>query len=97
GTADARATARALLVYEGGRRREPDARTFPATRLAPVARLGSAGASSMVAVPLFFGDRRLGFALFEVGPRSGWVYRMLQDQLSSALQAALLAEREHRA
>jgi signal transduction histidine kinase len=51
----------------------------------------------MVAMPLYFQERQLGFALFEVGPRLGWVYGDLQEQLSSALHSALLIEREHRA
>jgi len=48
-------------------------------------------------MPLYFQERQLGFVLFEVGPRLGWVYGELQEQLSSALQSALLVEREHRA
>src|SRR5439155_2655302 len=96
---NSKAWSRALLVQEAGRRRElrPDERDFRSRELAPSPRLGSGNPSSMVAVPLYFQERQLGFALFEVGPRLGWVYGELQEQLSSALQSALLVERERRA
>jgi DNA-binding LacI/PurR family transcriptional regulator/signal transduction histidine kinase len=94
-----REAARSLLVYEGGGVREPRTRTFRSRELAPSARLGTATPSSMVAMPLYFQERRLGFALFEVRPRLGWVfgwvYGELQEQLSGALHSALLIEREH--
>jgi signal transduction histidine kinase/DNA-binding LacI/PurR family transcriptional regulator len=88
-----------LLVYEAGRVRKlrPEERSFRSRELAPTARLGTATPSGMVAMPLYFRERQLGFALFEVGPRLGWVYGELQEQLSSALHSALLIEREHRA
>jgi signal transduction histidine kinase/DNA-binding LacI/PurR family transcriptional regulator len=94
---DARAWSRALLVYEAGRTRKLRAgrRSFRSRELAPTARLGSATPSGTVAMPLYFHERQLGFALFEVGPRLGWVYGDLQEQLSSALHSALLIEREH--
>src|SRR5262249_7573634 len=41
-----------------------------------------------------FKKQQLGFVLFELGPRAGWIYEALQQQLSSALEAALLVERE---
>jgi DNA-binding LacI/PurR family transcriptional regulator/signal transduction histidine kinase len=96
---DERAWSRTLLVYEAGRMRKLRAgrRSFRSRELAPMARLGSATPSGMVAMPLYFQERQLGFALFEVGPRLGWVYGDLQEQLSSALHSALLIEREHRA
>ena len=96
---DERAWSRTLLVYEAGRMRKLRAgrRSFRSRELAPTARLGSATPSGMVAMPLYFQERQLGFALFEVGPRLGWVYGDLQEQLSSALHSALLIEREHRA
>jgi DNA-binding LacI/PurR family transcriptional regulator/signal transduction histidine kinase len=96
-----REQARSLLVYEDGDVRRPSARgsSFPSRELAPAARLGTATPSSMVAMPLYFQERQLGFALFEVRPRLGWVfgwvYGELQEQLSSALHSALLIEREH--
>jgi signal transduction histidine kinase/DNA-binding LacI/PurR family transcriptional regulator len=96
---DAREWSHSLLVFEAGRARElPAGRvSFRSVELAPTARLGSTTPSGMVAMPLYFQERQLGFALFEVGPRLGWVYGDLREQLSSALHSALLIEREHRA
>jgi signal transduction histidine kinase len=51
----------------------------------------------MVAVPLYAKEQRLGYALFEVGPRIGWLYAALQEQLSSALHHVLVVERERAA
>jgi PAS domain S-box-containing protein len=42
---------------------------------------------------LYFQDQQLGFALFEAGPRDGKIYETLRDQISSALQGALLVQR----
>ena len=103
GSEGERKEARSLLVYEAGRVRKPRARrrSFRSRELAPTARLGTATPSGMVAMPLYFQERQLGFALFEVRPRLGWVfgwvYGELQEQLSSALHSALLIEREHHA
>jgi DNA-binding LacI/PurR family transcriptional regulator/signal transduction histidine kinase len=96
---DQRAWSRPLLVYEAGRMRKLPAerRSFRSAELAPTARLGSATPWGVVAMPLYFQEHQLGFALFEVGPRLGWVYGDLREQLSSALHSALLIEREHRA
>lgn len=41
---------------------------------------------SMVAEPLYLRDEHLGVALFEVGPRSGAVYRALGDQVSATIK-----------
>lgn len=41
---------------------------------------------SMVAEPLYVRDELLGFGLFEVGPRSGAVYRALGDQISASIK-----------
>jgi DNA-binding LacI/PurR family transcriptional regulator/AraC-like DNA-binding protein/signal transduction histidine kinase len=45
---------------------------------------------SMVAEPLYVRDERLGVALFEVGPRSGAVYRALADQVSATMKEIML-------
>lgn len=47
--------------------------------------LGSAGAS--IVLPLYFGERKLGIALFDVGTRDGTVYEALRAQISAALEA----------
>src|SRR6266508_2799355 len=51
----------------------------------------------MVATPLYFKDQQLGFVLFELGPRIGWIYAALQEQISTALNRAFLVERERMA
>jgi signal transduction histidine kinase/DNA-binding LacI/PurR family transcriptional regulator/CheY-like chemotaxis protein len=91
--------ARAVLVYEHGQRIEvaPEERVFRSNRLVPAERLSRLAPYSLVALPLYFKEQQLGFVLFEVGPRIGWIYEALQEQLSSALEGALLVERERRA
>jgi signal transduction histidine kinase/DNA-binding LacI/PurR family transcriptional regulator len=88
---------RALLVQEDGRRIAPAVHVFPSKRLAPVERLGRASPASLLAMPLYFKEQQLGFVLLERGPRIGWVYPELREQLSTALHAALLVESERRA
>jgi len=51
----------------------------------------------MVALPLSFQDQKLGYALLELGPSTGWIYAALAEQLSSALHRAFLVERERAA
>lgn len=58
----------------------------PSTELATHAVLPTGYRYSMVAEPLYLRDEHLGYALFEVGPGDGSVYRALGDQLSHALQ-----------
>jgi signal transduction histidine kinase/DNA-binding LacI/PurR family transcriptional regulator len=97
--ADPRARSRLLLAYENGRRVDvpADSQIFRSVRLVPGDRLRRAEQYSLVAVPLSFQDQQLGFALMELGPRIGWIYAALQEQLSSALNRAFLVERERAA
>jgi signal transduction histidine kinase/DNA-binding LacI/PurR family transcriptional regulator len=93
-------SSRAILAYENGRRiaLAPGEDVFPSNELLPGGRLDDRErAFSLVALPLYFNDQQLGFALFEIGPPIGWMYQALQGHLSSALQGALLVEREKRA
>jgi signal transduction histidine kinase len=94
-----RTWSRSLLAYEHGRRREmPEVgEVYRSTDLVAGNALERASQFSMVAAPLYFKEEQLGFVLFEVGPRIGWIYEALQEQLGSALQAALLVERERHA
>ena len=48
---------------------------------------------SLIAEPLFFRESRLGYVLFELGPRDGALYESLRAVISSALQGALLVRR----
>jgi signal transduction histidine kinase/DNA-binding LacI/PurR family transcriptional regulator/ActR/RegA family two-component response regulator len=90
---------RAILVYEHHQQIDLAAEEalFPSRQLAPGERLRRDQPYSMVVEPLYFKDQQLGFALFEVGMRQGWIYEVLRGQLSSALQGALLVEREKHA
>jgi signal transduction histidine kinase/DNA-binding LacI/PurR family transcriptional regulator/ActR/RegA family two-component response regulator len=99
GDAEQRRWARAILVYEDGQRVDiPDEEAlFRSKELVPGGRLEREQPYSLVAVPLYFNEQQLGFVLFEVGPRTGWIYEALQEQLSSALEGALLVERERSA
>jgi signal transduction histidine kinase/DNA-binding LacI/PurR family transcriptional regulator len=94
-----RARSRLLLAYEDGAPVDvPDGSVaFESVRLVPDDRLRRAAPYSMVAVPVYFRDQQLGFALFELGPRLGWIYAALQEQLGAALHRAFLAERERAA
>jgi signal transduction histidine kinase/CheY-like chemotaxis protein len=94
----ARSWSRALLVYEDGARRhlERGEAVFRSRDLVPGKRLRREAPYSLVALPLHFKTKQLGFVLMEVGPRIGWIYEALQEQLGSALEAALLVEREKR-
>ena len=93
------ALSRSLFVYENGARVDlpPDAATFPSVRLVPADRLRRDSAYSMVVIPLYFNEEQLGFVLFELGPRIGWIYATLGEQLSTALHRAFMVERERAA
>jgi len=42
--------------------------------------------------PLYFQEHRLGFAMFEYGPREGIIYEAIRDQISAALKGAMLVQ-----
>jgi len=42
--------------------------------------------------PLLFQQHRLGFAMFEYGPREGIIYEALRDQISASLKGAMLVQ-----
>ena len=85
---------RSILVYENGQRiaLTTGKANFPSRQLAPGDGLPRKQPYSLVVESLYFKDQQLGFAVFEMGPREGWVYEMLRGQLSSALEGALLVE-----
>ena len=90
---------RVLIACEKGKPGQLHAGStiFPSAQLAPGNRLRRTSPFSMVAAPLYFKDQQLGFALFELGPKIGWVYATLQEQLSSALHRLFIVERERAA
>jgi len=86
--------ARLILAYnEHGRiRMEKQGQRFLSKQLVPEGILPTRRRYNLVAEPLYFQERQLGFVLFEVGPRDGKIYDMLREQVSSAIQGALLVE-----
>jgi len=91
---------RLMLAYNENGRIElgPDGRRFPSRQLVPEGMLPQGRRYTFVAVPLFFQNNQIGFALFEMGPREASVYEVLRVQISSALQGAALIQRvENRA
>jgi rsbT co-antagonist protein RsbR len=83
-----------MLAYGQGGRAELAAggQRFPSRQLVPEGMLPQERQYCMVVEPLYFRERQLGFAIFEVGSRDGSVYGVLHGQLSSALQGALLVQ-----
>jgi signal transduction histidine kinase/DNA-binding LacI/PurR family transcriptional regulator/AraC-like DNA-binding protein len=45
---------------------------------------------SLVVEPLYFQDKSLGYVVFEIGSHNGNIYELLRNNLSSALQGAML-------
>ncbi len=92
----ARDRSRLLLAYENGARLDVNGESpvLDSVEVVPGGRLDRAEPYSIVAAPLYFQEEHLGFALFELGPRIGWIYTALQEQISTALHRALLVERE---
>jgi len=87
--------ARLILAYDEERGRltwEPGQEVFPSNRLAPEGILPQDRPYNLVVEALYFRENQLGFVLFDAGPRQGIIYYMLRDQISSALQGALLLQ-----
>ncbi len=86
------ATARLVLASTDGERLplEPMGRQFPVGQLIPPDLLPQYRRYSMVVEPLYFQEKSIGYAVFEIGPHDGDVYELLRNNLSSALQGARL-------
>ena len=87
---------RLMLAYDkhGGRLDlEAEKQVFPSPRLVPDGKLPQERRYNLVTAALYFREEQLGFVLFEAGPRKGQIYGMLREQISSALQGALLVQR----
>ena len=89
---------RLVFAYEDGRQRTDTGPTVPfqSALLTPY-EIDRPAPYSIVAASLYTVDGQLGFILFEVGPRAGWVYEAMQRQVSGALSGMLLLQRERRA
>ncbi|TET54098.1 MAG: LacI family transcriptional regulator, partial [Anaerolineales bacterium] len=84
---------RFVLVYDEGRRvaLEPGGRRFPSRQLMPLEPLLDRQ-YTFVVEPLYHQENQLGFVLFEVGPREGYVYSSLRAHIGSAVRGALLTQ-----
>jgi len=91
--------ARLMLAYSDNEQAElePDGRLFSTRQLIPPDLLPQHRRYSLVAEPLYFQDKPLGYVVFEIGPYSGNVYELLRNNLSSALQGAMLFQESQRA
>ncbi|MEW6404038.1 MAG: substrate-binding domain-containing protein [Chloroflexota bacterium] len=91
--------ARLMLAYTDGGRAilEQGGRLFATCQLLPQDLLPQGRRYSLVVEPLFFQDKSLGYVVFEAGPRDGNVYELLRNNLSSALQGAMLFDEIQRA
>jgi signal transduction histidine kinase len=91
--------ARLVLAYTDGKRAalEPGGRLFSSCQLVPPDLLPRHRRYSLVAEPLYFQEKSLGYVVFEIGPYDGNVYELLRNNLSSALQGALLFQESQQA
>lgn len=83
-----------ILAYDRARRIEAEfpQKRFQTRQLVPVGTLPQDRRYDVIVEPLYFRDKSLGLALFEMGPREGDIYERLRAQISSALQGSLLFE-----
>jgi hypothetical protein len=81
---------RLVLAYndQGRAILPPEGRRFHSMQLVPDDLLPSDRQWVLLVEPLYFGDERLGFILFEVGPQEGTIYSVLRGQIGSALKGA---------
>ncbi len=90
---------RLMLAYTDNERAalEPGGRLFSTRQLVPPELLPQHRRYSLVAEPLYFQEKPLGYVVFEIGPYDGNVYELLRNNLSSALQGALLFQESQQA
>ncbi|MBN1451239.1 MAG: substrate-binding domain-containing protein [Anaerolineales bacterium] len=84
--------ARLRLAYIDQQRAdiEPGGLRFPTYHVIPQDFLPQSHRYSLVVEPLYFQDKSLGYVVFEIGPHDGNIYELLRNNLSSALQGAML-------
>jgi DNA-binding LacI/PurR family transcriptional regulator/serine phosphatase RsbU (regulator of sigma subunit) len=91
------ATVRPLIAYDVEQPAEVAPPPLPATlavsEILPLMWSGLGRRSAVVVEPLFFHERAQGCLLLEMGPREGFVYEALAEQVSSALEGARLTAR----
>ncbi len=67
-------------------------RRFRSRQLVPAGLLDRESRYSLVLVPMHFGEEQFGFAVFELGPKLGFVYELLGGQLGNMLKGSQLYE-----
>ena len=67
-------------------------RRFHSRELIPSGLLDRDSRYSLVLVPMHFGEEQFGFAVFELGPKLGFVYELLGGQLGNMLKGSQLYE-----
>ena len=84
--------ARLRLAYsdQGRRPIEREGLRFATSQVIPQSFLPRGRRYSLVVQPLYFQDKSLGYVVFEIGPQDGNIYELLRNNLSSALQGAML-------
>jgi len=84
--------ARLMLAYTDQQRAdiEPGGLRFSTHHVIPQDFLPQGHRYSLVVEPLYFQDKSLGYVVFEIGPHDGNIYELLRNNLSSALQGAML-------
>jgi signal transduction histidine kinase/DNA-binding LacI/PurR family transcriptional regulator/AraC-like DNA-binding protein/CheY-like chemotaxis protein len=83
---------RLILAYTDGQRVsiEEGGLRFSTDQVIPQHFLPQGRRYSLVVEPLYFQDKSLGYVVFEIGPQDGNIYELLRNNLSSALQGAML-------
>lgn len=71
-----------------------DGQIIPSQQFFPENFLDQTKRFSFVLEPLYSQDNQFGFALFEIGPRKGTIYEVLQNRISVGLQGAILKQQE---
>ena len=69
---------------------EPAGLHFAVRQLIPPDLLPNHRRYSLVVEPLYFQEKSIGYAVFEIGPHNGDIYELLRSNLSSTLQGAML-------
>ena len=67
-------------------------RRFRSRQLIPQGLRDAERRQSLVLAPMHFGEEQFGFAVFELGPREGFVYELLGEQLGNMLKGSQLYE-----
>jgi signal transduction histidine kinase/DNA-binding LacI/PurR family transcriptional regulator len=86
-----------VLSFEGARTETypPHGLSFPPQQLFPPGLLRLEQPFCMVAVPLCAGDELLGFLLLEAGYLQLYLFAILSEQISAALNASILVKKVH--